>query len=429
MTKSIDKKLAILESYLNENGHVGEAIGVSELRDDDIVAVAKSISEGKCIPPVPEDSCHNCDKFDSETYMVIAYPAKSKEYPKIRRMVRWHTGESAESDETSHVITGADEVASRYGVAGWKNEACDRGIKLGQFIPMRNSAGRVSDYKVVEILNPTPSKCEGPDCGKDPLKIIVQDIAAEEENPIEPEEPMLYGTKENPIEIPRPIEYTYKVTGYVKPDCTISNQEIELTEEQFMRTCFLSNDAFLSNNPGQAHVTDFYTRDDAASYVSTLVGKMILDVESDAMADQRSHCPNPAVPSGDTCPSILDYYKEIELKITSPEGGSEHGPTTPVDVSVELKFRTKEESVPDHWGVKVFYTDRRNRGSDTHAGPLSGAFCTNLTKVGDGKYVGRMGIEHIRPGIFQAWATVFCGDDAVGRMSQPILLTKKKIGE
>ena len=106
----IDKKLAILESYLNENGHVGEAIGVSNLRDSKLVSNARSISEGRCAPPTPSDSCHDCDKVSEDIHMVIAYPANSKEYPKIKRMVRWHIDEAAQIDETSHVITGADRT-------------------------------------------------------------------------------------------------------------------------------------------------------------------------------------------------------------------------------------------------------------------------------------------------------------------------------
>ena len=422
MTKSIDKKLAILESYLNENGHVGEAIGVSSLRDSKLVSTARSISEGRCAPPTPSDSCHDCDKVSEDIHMVIAYPANSKEYPKIKRMVRWHTDEAAQIDETSHVITGADEVSSPYGVNGWKNEACNRGIKLRQAIPMTLN-GRTSDYIVVRILNPTPAECEGPDCGKEPLKIIVRDTINNKN----------YGTTENPIEVPRPIEYTYRVTGWVKPNCTISNEEIELTEDQFMRTCFLPNDNSLPNDPDRAHITEYYTTDysdskETAAWVDWVSAKEVLDVESSAMLSQTSSCPSPDPQPEGACPKILDADKYLDLIITSPETTSKHGHESPINVSVELKTKNGS-AIPEDWLVKVFYTDRRTIDKRlSEGGPHAGAFCSNLGKVSDGNYSGRITIEHVNPGIFQMWATVLCGPKTLTR-SNPIWLEKNKVGD
>ncbi len=406
MTKTVEQKLSNLKSYLAKNGHLNEAVNVARLIDDSIEVTARSLAEGMCAPVNTNASCYTCDEGEGDTdnYTTFVLPAASREYPKITRLKRYHQDEASRRDEASHVLTGTGEA--KRGIEAWKNRACQRlkGLpSVGSIIRFRNQ-----DAMIVNITGGGREVCTGPDCQYEPAIATVQ-----VENP-ETGEIIQY-----PVKIPRPI-YSYQITGHLTPNCQISNEKVLLTEEQFMRTCFVYNDNTLSD---YAHHSDRYTRDlsrDAPSDAAKILAAPIERIESEARKNQQGGCPDHDV-NGE-CPTIMSVMNVFEVSFITPEERDEFEYGSTIPIKAELKMNNG--SIDDNYFLRVYYHDRRLQGTDPRGGAYSGAFCTNLgrtTKSDDGKsaiFEGSMDATKIMPGIFRAYIAVVCGGKILHR--QPV---------
>jgi hypothetical protein len=413
---SVDKKLLALESYLKENGHGSESIGVSRIRKESFEK-ASSVSGGKCSDAVMKAEigkrCFECDELEeADNYRHIMVKAEKDDYPVITEYTVDHVGKSRTA--TGRTLVGHHAMVSKTGVMKWKEDACKRlsGVTYepGDMITVGlPEIGRV-EVPIIAVDNPSPGECSGKDCDKTQIKLTIKipDVGAIKPNPLAE-----YQGKTFTIFRTKPLRFEYKIVGFLDDDCAFNESLYEnLTDEQFIRTCF----KYSSGIPDEQHNRQPFVSDDAA-YVYGEWADKIIEIEDSARGNPGSSC---RFGKGSDCPDIGSHEFKIDIK--SPQDGATYKSGSG-GLNASVNITTEDgESIPKEYVATLYYHDLGNPFDAERTQASSGMFCGNLGRVSDKVYSARMSFDRLNTGNVPGkklgvdyWIAISCGNDIIFR--------------